>query len=570
MNSQIDALLTVVPYRGETAEYAWEVRKTISSLGAENLVIAVDFPAGYEDRVLRAVKDLPRISLLIDPLKRGIPVVPTHPGIEAVRCYLEWGLDLRFVDTSLPLCGTPDEVDRFIDAVRAHGIDDVVGDAERFGIDLNRVMGLEGTPAPALEVPPFSDSPAITRAIHALDRSVESPAYFDARHRYMASQLLGPLRDGYRVVLVCHAMHEAGVRAYLAQEVVVPPLSIHVPTTRCRVRETDVRLITSEIPFCMYLYELFRDQEPDRRAWIDRICAEAAEEDSAAAIQALLGLAENIALCSGRASPDLTCLISASAACTPPEYTLRLWEIAMSYPPADRQSNCIVIPHFDPNFAPRTGALSRYLSFSLKRAENAAARTRSQRSLASVTFTRSPESLRNEREFMRYLGSRFVSLRPSGVCTAVPFSSGIRDGVAIHETLRNLWSGEVYVREEELTNDAAYVFCFGGLPTWRVYFDRQYSMVGTARRNGNTFSMVSLVAFNRELPSRTIMEEVTTWNPFSSAIEVALRYCRHVFVFSDERPNGIVDRNDAGRLRWIPLASLPPSILQKVMSYDVV
>ncbi|MEN6516635.1 MAG: hypothetical protein ABFC38_00405 [Methanospirillum sp.] len=571
MTPSIHDLLTVIPYRGETAEYAWEVRKAISALGAEDLVIAVDFPEGYEERVLRAVKDLPRVSLLIDPLKRGIPVIPTHPGIEAVRCYLEWGLDLLFVDAGLPLCGTSNEVDHFLEMVRARGLDDVVGDAEGFGIDLNRVLGLSGAPTPAPKDPPFSDSPAIAATVYGMEQLEEAAAYFDARHRYMASRLLRPLQDGRRVVLVCHAKHEAGVRAYLEQEAIVPPAAIHIPTTRCRVREVDIPLITSEIPFCIYLYELYRDLEPDRRTWIERICTEAAEDDSAATLRTVFGFAENLALSSGLMAPDLASLVCASAACASPDYTLRLWKAALSYPPADRESNCVIVPHFDPNFTPRRIEMSRDLVRTLDWVRRQAeARKRSPRSSILTTFDRTAVSLRHEREFMRYLTPRYLSLQPSGESAPVPFSSGIRDGVDIRETLRNHWTGEIYVREGEQVNDAAYVFYFGGDPTWRVYFDRQHSMVGTARRDGNTFSVISLVAFNRTLPTRTIMDEVHIWDPLGSSLDVALRYCRHVFLFAYDRPNTGVRGREADRIRWIPLALLPNAIRQKVQFYDVV
>jgi len=571
MNHHILNNLTIIPYHGEKAEYAWQVRKVVSGLRSEDLVIAVDLPEGYEERVLRAVKDLPRVSLLIDPLKRGIPIIPTHPGVEAVRSFLEWGLDLIFVDTSLPLCGTPEEVDHFLESVRTHGIDAVIEKAENFGIDINRIIGLTGPSAPDIKVPPFSDSPTISAAVPSLEIYKVSAAYLDARHRYMASRLLGPLREGRPVVFVCHAMHEAGVRAYLEQGVVVPATSVFIPTNRCRVRESDIPLITTEIPFCMYLYELYRNLEPDRRAWIERICTEATEKDSVATIETLIRYAENLALSDGLGSPDLYTLICASAACAPPEYTLRFLNVARSYPPADRQSNCVIVPHYDPNFQPQGAGRSVELARTLERVRRQAAiRSKPQRSSSATTFDRTADSLRHERDFIRYLTSRYLSLQPSGERAPAPFTSGIRDGIDIRQTLRNHWSGEIYVQEEEMTNDAGYVFYFGGTPNWQVYFDKQHSMVGTARRDGNTFTMVSLVAFTRELPARTIMNEIRVWEPLQSAIEVALRYCQHVFLFSERRPDPATPAHAGGRVQWIPLASLPNTIQQKIQVYHVV
>ncbi len=92
------------------AEYASQVRDEIRKRAGSDFLIAVDLPAGYEAMVIDAVQKLPEVSIIVDEIGKGIPVIPTSPPVEAVRSYQEQGLDLGFIAPSLPVVGNSDEV----------------------------------------------------------------------------------------------------------------------------------------------------------------------------------------------------------------------------------------------------------------------------------------------------------------------------------------------------------------------------------------------------------------------------------------------------------------------------
>jgi hypothetical protein len=567
--------LTVVPYGAESPGWCWEVRQAIAARAATDLVIATDLPSGLEEQVLRAVKELPRISVLVDPLRRGIPIVPTSPPIEAVRSYLEYGVDLLFCDAGLPLCAEPAEVERFLELVRRHGLDRVVEAAEEFGVDIDAMIGLAGAPAPGVERPPFADSPALAGVTAYGPRLGAASAYFEGRQRFMASRLADPLREGRTVVFVCHALHAGPVRRFVEEGATLPPLSIPVPATCYRVRQADVPLVASEIPYLMYCYELFRDTPPDRRRWVRQLCGRAgegaAEDDSVSEILALLEYAENLDLVAGRAGTPLETLVGASAACASPEYTERLFRLALTYPPADPETGVRIVPFVDHNLVPRTRPSFELLTTLREGRKRAAAFRRSRRPFRSTKFDRTPASLRSEREFMRFLSSTFVTQDATGEYSSTPFSCGLENGIDVRETVQHRADGSqrIYVRRREPSNDAAYVFYFGGDPTWSVYFDRQASMVGTAWREGDRFTMVSLVAFTRILPTGSIYHELDIGDPLGSALDVALKYARSVYLFTYDRADLAIRRPATGRVRWVDLASLPGSVRKKVLSYEV-
>ena len=121
-------LFPVVHYR---MEFAWAVRRAI--LEARPAAVAVDLPRTLEEPFLRAVARLPRLSILLYPVKTGrvyLPVEATDPVVEALRTAAEVGARRAFLEPDLdeepdyrepfpdPYAATRIGLDRYIEACR--------------------------------------------------------------------------------------------------------------------------------------------------------------------------------------------------------------------------------------------------------------------------------------------------------------------------------------------------------------------------------------------------------------------------------------------------------------------
>jgi len=92
-------IFPVVHYR---MEFAWAVRRAI--LEDRPAAVAVDLPRTIEEPFLRGVDRLPRLSVLIYPLKAGrvyLPVEVTDPVVEALRTAAEVGARRAFLEPDL-------------------------------------------------------------------------------------------------------------------------------------------------------------------------------------------------------------------------------------------------------------------------------------------------------------------------------------------------------------------------------------------------------------------------------------------------------------------------------------
>jgi len=126
--------LHVIPYIPGIAEYAALVREELNKRKDSDFLIAVDLPHGLESQVVTATKSLPQVSVIVDQLFRGIPIIPTSAPIEAVRSFGETGTDVRFIDTTLPVTGNLDDYRYFIDQCRLSGVGEVIKNAKSHGI----------------------------------------------------------------------------------------------------------------------------------------------------------------------------------------------------------------------------------------------------------------------------------------------------------------------------------------------------------------------------------------------------------------------------------------------------
>lgn len=559
--------LTVVCYQPHLAEYAWEVRSTLLEKADENYIIAVDLPQGLENEVLSAVKDLPKLSLITDSLNRTIPIIPTSAPIEAVRSYLDFGHDLVFLDTCFPVSCSLEEWNQFQNEVNKWGIDHVIENAEEIGIDLKKIIGVKKQESKTHRNCSFIDTPEVCTLQKPFE-STEDLEYLSVRRQIMAMRLLSLLKLGKPVIFVCHHMHCSEVTRLLTydnREITTCPITL--PTKICKVREGDIPLITDEIPYHMYLYELFRDTPVNRQDWIERICVEVDEHEDVETIQNIVRFSKKISLIRGRRNPDLSSILTASECCTDEIYTQKLKEVALSYPPADKDSNTPVNLHLDYNFQaltePDTQKPSVNIPWEKMRWEKMQIMQRYK--LPHNFIYRFPESIRNELKARKYFSGKYRFFSQGDSNSAMPFFSGIGEGVDVRETLRDIHSHQIYVQQPEIINNASYVFDFGGEPTGCVYYFKRRALLGLSKKeespywNHYIFTHVALFAQSK----KTInwwMDDLDYHSPLPSTLKVALDHSDMVYLFSDSSQEIPVDKKYRSKVHRIPLRRIPVPI----------
>ena len=591
--------LHIIPYRQGLAEYAAQVRKEIRDRKDQDFILAVDLPHGLEKEVMAATKNLPRASVIVDQLFRGIPVIPTSAPIEAVRSFQETGIDLKFIDTSLPVAGNMDDYRYFIDQCRHAGISAVIKNAEDYGIspdDLLKswidTLGNRDTSDGFCHLPEvvgeITTAPFSTTCI--------SP-YLKTRLQYMALQLDDLLESGTEVVLVCSLSHASGIRHFLNEPQEPVDDSYVVPARTCAIGEEDLLQISPEIPYFMYLYELYRDTPVDREKWITgAYCGTDTTLPSPNTVRMLHRYAYNLALADHEIFPDLYDLVAAAKYCATDDYAYAVYRLLTSYLPSkDTMSECVVHKIRDYNFLPLGSIRHLKIHTSVFHESQAIRKIRRKLNRSSSSgyyrFTRSPHSIQAEREFMNYMKTRFTALQPSEENYSVhEFVSGFCEGLDLRETIQNRPFNRIYVREQAVENRACYVLDYRRVALTRqgrlsaddkkittfqfcsskIFLDKNYPWVGFAATDKNHYSCGVMVAFaGQNLDPVPLMDELRYSHPLESAVHMGMQHAQQVFVFTDspEEINGKFPHKKS--VRVLPTSAIPALVFTKMHEFDI-
>ena len=599
--------LHVIPYVDGIAEYAAQVRREILTAKDTDFIIAVDLPRGLESQVISAVKSLPEISVLVDELNRGIPIIPTSAPVEAVRSFLDCGADLRFTDASLPVIGSLDEYRYFVDQCRLHGTGQVLKDPEKYGLSPGDVLkswvnSLGSRPAPFW----FMHFPEITNRITASQKIPEfTSPYLITRMQCMATNLRNILSEDLDVLFVCSLNHVNGVLHYLGEP--VPPVddSFIVPARSCRVAAEDIPQITLEIPFFMYLYEIYRDMPVEREKWIATVCEDVADNRvSADDVLTTIRYSFSLAVTDTILFPDIYNLVASAKYSAGDRYAADLLLRLLSYPPGKTvRSECSFEKIQDYNFRPLGSP--RSLTIELRLFQDSARIRRMQNRLRQVKgglgysrFTRTKESLLAELDLMNYLRSHFVWQRES--CeeySARELVCGLGEGIDIREMVRNRSSGRLYIQEPVKKNTACYVLDYRNAPVARsagneqqrtgfqthlatnnsraycdhnIFFDKNYPWVGLACETNLHYITGIMVAFSRLDRSPTeIMGYLNRSDPLASAVNLGLKHADFVFAITDAADEITGRVRDRHRVKIMPCSALPPHIYAKMREFDL-
>ncbi len=600
--------LHILPYVPGIAEYAARARKEILDRKDSDFTLAVDLPHGLENQVITAAKMLPKVSVITDQLLRGIPIIPTSAPVEAVRSFQESGLDLRFIDTSLPVTGNLDDYRYFMDQCRFSGVDAVLKNARYYGISPQDILRswietLPGGSHPGgfCHIPELAIDPG--RAGNFEDRI---STYLQTRLQYMAIRLKELLSQDIDVVLVCSAVHARGILHFLDREPEPIDDSFVVPSRICAVSEEDILKISPEVPFFMYLYELFRDTPVDREKWISHVyCGTERTDIPAEKIRVTHQYGFNLALTDQELYPDIYNLVAAAKYCVDDNYAVRVFQKLKSYPPNEKtESGCTVKNLYDYNFMPLGNRRSLRLTVSALYDSPEIGKLRKKifrppRTSCYSRWTRTLSSQQAELDFMKYMKSRFTALRESSEDYNVQeFSAGFYDGLDVRETVRNKPFNKIYIRQPAVENCVCYVVDYrlaalsvperdspgdkkpGSLQLsldtrqrfcqTTIFFDKNYPGVSLAAYSGKHYTIGIMVAFvgikDDPIP---MMSELSYSRPLESAVNLGVKYAKQVFAFSDTPGEIRLADPDKKRVKVLPCAAIPPVIYEKMREFDI-
>jgi len=597
--------LQIIPYIPTIAEYAAQVREEILRRKGDDFIIAVDLPAGLEARVLEATRRLPEASVVIDPLMRGIPIIPTSAPIEAVRSYLEYGIECRFIDASLPVLGNREDYQHFIQLSRLFGIEKILSDPEAYGVNIEDLFKARIDDALKEQQGfPFFHLPGVTESFGYPEYDPDkATTYLQTRLQCMARHLQELLDTEMDVLFVCSGSLYHGVLHYLEEDLPAIDDSYIVPTRICSVNEADIYQITREIPFLMYLYDLYRDTPVERERWIQSLyCGTEMENLPADIVDSAIDCAHKLALTDRQIFPDMYNLVAAAKYTGGDDFAMEVFARAQSYPPNHTtEGECIIQPILDYNFTNLANSRSLTLRSSLfntsSRITSLHERLIPRKNFRGyVRWTRTPESIQAELEFMRYMTRKYVALEPSKEeYTVEEFSCGFGEGFDVKETLRNGMGDRLFVRSATLENAACYVIDYrepqssagtrivhtavsirvleGGTRPFidTIFLDRNYPWVGVTRCTGRHYDSTVMVAFNRlDCPPTQIFNGLMARQPLTSAVQLATRYAKYAFIFTDN-PQELEDVPiDPGRAKILPRGAIPAAVLRKMAQFDIV
>ena len=587
--------LHILPYVEEFGEYAAVVRQEIVRRRGTDFILAVDLPAGLEEAVLDAVQRLPRPSVVALPDRRAIPVLPSSAPVEAVRSFLEYGLDLVFIDTPVPALGSVEDYRDFVNACSHFGCPTVYHQLIQFGYSLptgDAIRESETSPHDLFEL--FAHLPASVDRRVMLGSFASLPLSMQTRAQFMAYRLRPLLARGIEVVLVCSAGLVAGVVECLGRDLPWFPDDLRVPTETFRLAEKELPAVTLEIPYFIWLYEVNRDQEADRHAWVEQVYRESIPGHDVPArrlIQAVQ-FADRLALTGGQVAPWLRDLVTSARCVVDASYARDVLNRALTYPPAYDPEEFPPLPPMrnmqtgaDLGAAAETAELES--AFNPGDGEQATERVPVPR---WVPFYRNQESRENEVVFIQYMTSHFTATRPSPSETETrEFTSGFGEGLDLREMLRNGDPSTVYVREAVREHAASFVLdlreaCLArvqavagpdadvhaaflssaihvtvesGYPAVGICYDEEVRLT--------PYVLATLPTATR--PLRELALKVVKRRPLSSAVAVALDQSPFVFVFTDHSDEFIVDEADRRRLRILPLDTIPQAHLQRMLGF---
>ncbi len=435
--------LAVFPVINESGDYSLQVREEV--LSGRYDCIAVALPPSFQEPVVQGIESLPEISVVVrkepgdSDAVNYVPIDPCQGMIMGVRLALQEYIPCVFVDMEVGSYEVYEGV--FPDPYALKRIP-----AERFLATL---------------------LPTIPRPQPGSQR--------EERVAYMAGQLRELEGEYKNILYLCSVLDWPWVReAYSSEHPVPEPDRVFEPAKLCRVSAGTLYFMLGELPYITYLYEKSRvELTSDENLSIDgvkELLMKArkrwlAKHDltqhhlNPQVLQIYMKYVRNLTLLEKRLTPDLYTLIIAAKQIGGDSFAVSLVETAKDYPyqtQADEGYDTI-------SFGTDRGELADGEVVSLK--NRLAGERKVWRSLplkpepeirkqklwkyfwnpfGQCSWT--PEDRRIE-SFNLHVREQAKAMIGEDLARSEKFTSSIKDGIDIRETLRHWYEGDIYVKE---------------------------------------------------------------------------------------------------------------------------
>ncbi len=437
---QLENIVCVPVIHGRCA-FAQEVRRVF--LQDRYDCVAVELPGSLAASVQEAAEHLPLISAVVyRESVTGYCYVPIEPGegiMEAIRLALRERIAIAFVDM---------ETETF--AALSPALPDEYA-MTQVGLPAyyESMLGYLPTPAPG--------------------------SWQDQRESWMANELRHLQQEFDKILFVCGLAHWQGIRRHLQDKTPRPASHVHPEYTPqiYAVHSDSIYLTTGEIPYITFLYEKNR-YDPDLKSFdkCDGIkellletrkeyCHDFAEETerlTLSAMQSLLYYLRNLCLLQGYLTPSLYDLIVAAQGVGGSGFAARLLEMAKFYP---YQDPTVTLPEA------RIGIETAWLKdfgevnaknrlpgppFSLKnikleRRPRPEKKAEWKRRWGHHHECSWPEEDDRIERFTSHVKARARALLGEDLARIEKFTTSIKDGLDIRETIHQWHTHDIYVKE---------------------------------------------------------------------------------------------------------------------------
>jgi len=420
--------------------FALQVQKYVRDFRPE--IIAVEFPAPLKELVVNGVQRLPFLSVVCaspDGEEYSyIPIDPCDGIIHAVRLGLENRLPVNFIDLNRT---------DLSDVIQYYTPDDFT--LPRIGFEKYYSETMQ-------RIPP----------------SVEGSVDY-MREQHMAARLRDLNRFEHRILFVCGMLHWQRVRGFLESGGGFEYFAMDEPdadTFLANLHPHSAKEVLEEIPAVAGAFESQRlSGSMDRNEQVGHIIAAAEKEDPGDTIpvgrkKTLMKYLRNLSIVSMQFSPDMVDLLTAAKNVCGNEFAHHVYEIAKKYPYFDNDQELPLIK-IKRTFEEADEGQLGVKKIKLRRRQDMVWK----RNMKRVTLKRRPpERWENEwrdvwnssmqhvsyppedillEDYNFFLKNKIMKMLSEEKARVEEFSTSLKDGIDMRETIRNLHRGKIYVRD---------------------------------------------------------------------------------------------------------------------------
>ncbi|WP_457755850.1 hypothetical protein [Thermodesulfatator indicus] len=564
-------------------EFAQVVRNYLLDIKPE--AVAVEYPETLAEKILRGVKRLPLLSVVSYQEKDGTTVYllvePVEPLIEAVRTGLEIGAKVHFVD--LDLDGYQGHKEVFPDSYAVSR------------------LGYEKFLEEALKV----DYPKDPLDIH--------------REKTIAYRLKQLAKRFRSIVFVGGLAHVNAIKEFLKEELAQPlARRKREGVSLFHLDQASSREVLSEIGYFQGIYEKERTKQLtlDRLELQQRLLEEALsqhEEKNKEVVpprhlKILNQFARNYALTEGRLTPDFYQLLVAARGSVNDDFAWELWEIGTRYP--FQTENPEICPirinledlfklHKKLKFFRKLKPLRRKRLIPVKKRPLEKRPGQWKESWKGINICSFPPEDIVVEGFGRYVMKKALRVLAEDLRRVEPFTSSLKDGIDLRETIRNWYEGRLYVREERpitgKVGSVVVIFDEDEAPdgkerypwkiTWHGEHDQESDMAFYATRAGEVVvgPGISRCHYGGFMLTYPPMRVYDIWSDpifdfargkaerlLIAAIDYSLE--KYVVYIAKKPPSSLAKRfatHQGKKVIYLPIGQFSPALIKKIQTFHV-